>query len=203
MLDSRLYRFLETATNFLFLNIVWLLACLPVVTIPPATAALFGVVREWVRQEDAGVVGPFVRRFKENFVQSLIVGWLWMLLGAVLLFNLLAIRQMPGPLGLPSLVLVAVASLFYLTTSVYLYPVLVSYETTWFGVIRNAFFISASQPAITISGLVLTVAMVVLFYFAPITIVLSGSITAYLLYALCNRAFQHVTPQDNGGEHSD
>jgi uncharacterized membrane protein YesL len=200
MLDSKLYRFLETLTNFFFLNVVWLLACVPVVTIFPATAALFGVVREWVRQEDAGVLGPFVRRFKENFVQSLVVGWLWAILGALLLFNLLAIRRMPGPLGLPSLVLVAVVGLVYLTTTIYLFPVMVCYETTWHGVIRNAFFISASQPIVTIIGLVLTGAMVMLFYFAPITIVLSGSITAYLLYALCNRAFQRVTPQ-SAGEH--
>ena len=45
ILDSRVYRWSEVAADFFLLNLMWLLACLPVVTAPPATAAMFAVVR--------------------------------------------------------------------------------------------------------------------------------------------------------------
>jgi uncharacterized membrane protein YesL len=69
-LDSRLYRWLEVFTNFFVLNLLWLLACVPVLTIYPATAAKFGVVRGWVRDTDTGGGGgvrAYFSRFVENF----------------------------------------------------------------------------------------------------------------------------------------
>ena len=52
ILDTRVYRWLETATDFFLLNLMWLVACLPAVTIFPSTAAMFGVVRDWVRRKE-------------------------------------------------------------------------------------------------------------------------------------------------------
>ncbi|MGI9049327.1 MAG: DUF624 domain-containing protein, partial [Rubrobacteraceae bacterium] len=50
VLDSRLYRWLEVFTNLLILDLIWLVSCLPVITIYPATTAMFGVTRDWVRK---------------------------------------------------------------------------------------------------------------------------------------------------------
>lgn len=60
---GRAHRLLEVFINLLLLNLLWLLACLPVLTIYPATAAMFGVVRIWVRQGDQGIVRPFFSSF--------------------------------------------------------------------------------------------------------------------------------------------
>jgi uncharacterized membrane protein YesL len=46
ILDTRVYRWMETAMDFFLLNLMWLAVRLPVVTIFPSTAALFGVVRD-------------------------------------------------------------------------------------------------------------------------------------------------------------
>ena len=80
---GRIYRVLEIGTNVFLLNLLWLVASLPLLTAYPATAALFGVVRAWVRQEDPGVIAPFVRHFRENLRQSLLLGVAWTCLGVV------------------------------------------------------------------------------------------------------------------------
>ncbi len=46
ILDTKAYQWFEGAANFFLLNLLWLLACAPVVTIFPSTAAMFGVVRD-------------------------------------------------------------------------------------------------------------------------------------------------------------
>src|SRR5689334_5447773 len=104
ILDSRFYRVAEVATNFLLLNLLWLVIALPVVTIFPATTALFGVLKVWEEREGAGVVGPFFAAFREKFWQSLLIGVAWVVIGGVLAVDLLACRRIGGGLGLPLLI---------------------------------------------------------------------------------------------------
>ena len=84
---------------------IWLAASLPLLTAYPATPALFGVVRNWMRQEVPGVIAPFFRHFRENLRQSLLLGPAWTFLGVVLAINLLVIRQLPTVLAVPLLAL--------------------------------------------------------------------------------------------------
>ena len=94
ILDTRVYRWLEVATDFLLLNLMWLVACLPVVTIFPSTAAMFGVVRDWVHEKEGSLVRTFVTRFRENFRQSLLVGAVWTVFGVALFLDFLVANQL-------------------------------------------------------------------------------------------------------------
>ena len=68
LIDTRIYRWLEVATDFFLLNLMWLVACVPVVTIFPSTAAMFGVVRDWSREKEGGLARTFATRFRENLL---------------------------------------------------------------------------------------------------------------------------------------
>jgi uncharacterized membrane protein YesL len=74
---GRAHRLLGVFINLLLLNLLWLLARLPVLTIYPATAAMFGVVRVWVRRGDPSIFRPFFSSFKRIFKQSFWVGVVW------------------------------------------------------------------------------------------------------------------------------
>src|SRR5688500_10726776 len=56
MFESRRYRAMERITNLMLLNAAWLVASLPLVTIFPATAGLFGAVRDLQRDADVGAL---------------------------------------------------------------------------------------------------------------------------------------------------
>ncbi len=49
MLESRAYRLALGFTRLILLNLAWAVTSLLLVTFIPATAAMFGVVREWRR----------------------------------------------------------------------------------------------------------------------------------------------------------
>jgi len=66
-MNSKVYSTFEVVCNLFLLNLLWLLMCLPVVTIFPATAAMFGVVRQSVLYKDSSIFTSFFRYFKENF----------------------------------------------------------------------------------------------------------------------------------------
>src|SRR5215208_5302290 len=94
ILDTRIYRWLETATDFFLLNLLWLVACLPVVTIFPSTAAMFGVVRGWVRGKDGSLTRTFITRCGENLGLSLLGRAIWTVFGVAAVLDLMVANQL-------------------------------------------------------------------------------------------------------------
>src|SRR5918992_1128475 len=167
VLDTRVYRWLETATDFFLLNLMWLVACLPVVTIFPSTAAMFGVVRDWVRGREGSLTRTFITRF---LVANQLSYWTEIVLKSLLVL----------------------VSTLYAFGSVYLFPVMVHYETDWKTVIKNSLLISIGRLPTTLVCLVFFSVMVGLTVVVPFLVVITGSITAYVVYRLCDREFRKI-----------
>ena len=191
-LDTKAYQWLESATDFFLLNILWLLACVPVVTAFPSTAAMFGVVRDWARGKEAGVFGAFVLRFRQDFRQSLAVGALWTLFGGALFLDFLIANGLPaGPQAVMRFLLV-LASILYALASVFLFPVMVHYDTRWTAVPKNALLLAVGRLPITLLCLAMVVAAAALTFFVPLLLVATPSVVAYAVYRLCDREFRKI-----------
>ncbi|MEO8285177.1 MAG: DUF624 domain-containing protein [Chloroflexota bacterium] len=191
-MNGKIYRITEVVSGFFVLNLLWLVACLPVITIFPATAAMFGVVREWSKDSGWSSVESFIRYFKANFLQSLLIGLLWTVFGAILLFDFYAALQMDDWLQLTMFLLLGIGVLIYSLTSMYLFPVMVNYEASWQTVLRNAFLIAVSQLGKTFLCLVIVFFMLILVLYLPVTLFFAGSVTAYLVYTVCRRGFDRI-----------
>ena len=192
ILDTRAYQWLETATDFFLLSLLWLLACLPVVTVFPSTAAMFGVVRDWTRGRETGVFAAFVLRFRQNLRQSLAVGMLWALFGGTLFLDFLIADGMPpGPQVVMRLMLV-LAGILYALASVFLFPVMVHYDTDWLAVPKNALLLGVGRLPITLLCLATVLAAAALTLFVPALLVVTPSVTAYAVYRLCGREFRKI-----------
>ena len=192
ILDTRVYRWAETATDFLLLNLLWLVACLPVVTIFPATAAMFGVVRNRVRGKEGGVFGTFVLRFRQNFWQSLVVGVLWALFGGALVLDLLIANQLSDVPQMILRSLLVPAGILYLLASMFLFPVMVHYDARWTAVPKNALLLAIGRLPTTLFCLVTLAASVTLVFFVPLLVLVIGSVTAYAVFRLCDREFAKI-----------
>ena len=192
ILDSRVYRWLEVATDFFLLNLMWLVACLPVVTIFPSTAAMFGVVRDWVRGKEGSLTRTFITRFRENFGQSLLIGVVWTVFGVALVLDFLVANQLSYWPGVVMKSVLVLASSVYAFGSVFLFPVMVHYDTDWKTVIKNSLLLSIGRLPITIVCLVLVVVTAGLSVIFPLLLIITGSITAYFVYRLCDREFRKI-----------
>ena len=190
--DGRVYRILERFLDLVVLNLCWLIACLPVVTVWPATTALFAVVREWALGREPRVIGSFLRFFKANFTQSLCVGVLWSPFGLLLLFNLNLAAQSSPPWQLLLFFCFSTLGGVYLVASVYLFPVMSNYRVSFVQVIKNSIIFGVGQLPIAVLCLLLVGAVVALVVIFPPTLLLAGSSTAYVVYRLCDRAFRKI-----------
>ena len=64
--EKGIWAWLSTLVDVVGLSILWLLLCLPVATIGPATAALYYTVVKYVRGRESGAFGGYFRSFAEN-----------------------------------------------------------------------------------------------------------------------------------------
>ena len=74
-------RFFHDLFDLMVVNWLWVLCCIPVVTIGPATCGMYTVTLKLAREEPVNPVKDFFRGFKENFKSGLLLG----LLAAILL----------------------------------------------------------------------------------------------------------------------
>ena len=86
------FRFWELFANkfwdFFKINLIYFLFCIPIVTIGPATAAMTALMRNIYLERPQFYFHDFVKEFKKNFKQALIVGILDILVTAVFVFSL-------------------------------------------------------------------------------------------------------------------
>jgi len=195
-MTARVYRTLEVFTDLVYLNLLWIVTCLPVVTIAPASAAMFGVVRGWMRGKDTPIAREFFSLFRENFGRSLAVGLVWLGLGAFLVADFLLVGQMES-FRRPLYVVFLALALLYVSATVYLFPVVVNYELDWKGVIKNSLLFSIARPLTTLQCLLTGAVAVFVVASLWITIFVVASVAAYAVYFLCDRAFESVESLKN------
>ena len=90
---------LSTLVDVCGLSILWLFLCLPVVTIGPATAALYYTVVKCLRRRDSGAFGQYLRSFRQNFKVGFPAGLIAVFLALLLLGGHYIVRWYGTRLG--------------------------------------------------------------------------------------------------------
>jgi len=192
LLDSKFYSILLFISNIFLLNIIWLVMCLPLITIFPATAAMFGVVRQWVVHKDVSIFAPFFRYFKENLKQSLLLEVIWVFLAAFLVIDYTIALKMGFSQSI-ILPILFVISFLFLLGSVFLFPTMVQFNTTTGKILKNTLLLAISYFPITLILCLVTVLIAFILYIFPLSILFIFSAGAYCSYFLCHFAFKRVT----------
>lgn len=200
IIDSKFYRILETITFFFLLNILWIGMCLPVITIFPATAAMFGVLRHWVMNKDTSIFIPYFRFFKENFKQSFMAGLLFFVFGTVFYVDLMLIGSFTSTMHNILLVFLFLLGIIVLFTTIYLFPVMVHYRLPFWMMIKTAFLLSIKFFPTTILSIIILGLMIILVFFIPVTLIFMFSFVSYIVFLLCYSKFRNIEKIKNANE---
>ncbi|MCV9888552.1 YesL family protein [Metabacillus halosaccharovorans] len=195
-MNGKFFRVLEILTNFFLLNLIWLLACLPVVTIFPATAAMFAVSRQWILHHDESVFKAFFKHFKDNLKQSFIIGVLWSSFALVLYMNFVLLLEIESIKFVLFPFVILFSGLMLLTT-VFLFPVMVHYDLRVLDIVKNSFFLAMGFLPRSLLGIGVMIGIFLLFIWQPMTIFISFSMGCYFIFQISKKVFekkQIVTP---------
>ena len=121
-IDGPLMGFLNKTGQLIALSVLWLLSCLPVVTAPAATTALYYTVCKTVRHDRGSALQEYRRSFRVNLLRGMGAGLPPALLTAVLMLNLGILSAAEGSNLLRWATLLGL--LLLSAASVYLCPIL-------------------------------------------------------------------------------
>jgi len=203
-LDSPLMVFLERAANLIILNFLWLICCIPIVTIVPATSALYYVTLKIARGHDPYIVKPFFHSLKQNLKQGIVFTILYLFLGAFLIVDLNICRSMETSFGFILSILLVVLLIHFLVVVVYTNPLLAQFDNTILNTMKNAFFISYLHPLRTLIVLILHLIPVLIFLLdpyiflalLPFWIFIGVSLTARFCSNLFVKSFARFMPEE-------
>ncbi len=137
--DNFLHAALLRIWEIVIANLLFILCCIPIVTIGPAFSALYHCTLKMVKGTHVGTLKTFFRAFKQNFKQSLIV-WLGiMVLGFVLFANYQFLTFQSGTVSQILMYLTAIVALFIGMIVLYIFPVIATFEGTLKMLLKNAF----------------------------------------------------------------
>lgn len=129
----------QNLPELLRLNFLFILFCVPVVTIPAAVTAMSNVTLKMAREEVFFFREDFIGSFKQNFGKSLAFGIpaLLILAAAVYLIPFYRSAVNISPAFYAPLALVVLTSIFVLLAGMYAFPMLAAVELPLGRIIRN------------------------------------------------------------------
>lgn len=136
-IEGPLYKFLSRLWDMIVLNFLWLVFSIPIVTIGASTMAAYSVALKMVDDEEGYTVRSFVKAFKENFKQGVIMGLIaiaaiYIVYINFALFN--AIESNP----LPLLMIAIVAAIYFTSSLLYAFPLAARYHNSLIEMMRNS-----------------------------------------------------------------
>lgn len=133
-------QFITKIVYSVWLNILWFICCIPIITIGPATTALFYTCQKIARNEEGYITRSFFHSFKQNFKQATCIGLIMTVVGIFIGFDgfvLLKLCKTSAFWAIISAVfLVAVAA--YLIVTMWVYPILAHFDNTTLATFKNS-----------------------------------------------------------------
>lgn len=183
-LDSKFMRALFKAADVLWLNLLTVVLCIPVITIGPALCALSFCCLKMARDEDGSVTKMYFAAFRRKFGQTVAIGILSTIVFVVFAGDVYAIVK--GFYVFPTVLKIAsfIAMFVVLCTMLYVFPFQARFENRIGVTIKNAFWASLLKfPK--------TLLMLCCWLFLPACILLvSGNFTpVFLLFGISFPAY--------------
>jgi len=198
-LDSPVMQALGKMADLMWLNVLTIICCLPIITVGPALTAMHYMALKMARNEECYITRGYFKSFRENLRQGILL-WLILLVLIVVLVGDFCVIKYSG-LTFPKflqIMIIAVGVLILFTTT-FLFPVLAKFDNTLWRTIKNAFLMSIMQFPKTILMIILFALPPLLFVLVPQVMPLifffGLSLPAWLSAKLYSKFFQKLEDQ--------
>ena len=138
--DKPLFAVLTKLTYSAYLNILWLVCSLPIVTIGASTTALFYVTLKMAEDRDDGLTRMFFKAFRENFKPATKLWLILLAVGSFLAADGFVLRRMWSENIFDAAhCSLLVRAVLYGIVLLYAFPLLARFENTTFGILKRRF----------------------------------------------------------------
>lgn len=188
------FRIGTVVANVLVLNLIWIACSLPVVTILPSFAALFGTIHHWSETGEEAVFSTYFQQWRRHARRSYTVGLPLLAMTIILAFESGFYFRQHDVMSILMLALVISCSFLVLSTAVYLWPLMVSVDCSVPTLWRTAFVHGVRfSPRSLVTVLPVWLLAVVLVLWAPVALFIGViPLSVWLTYLSVHKVIIHV-----------
>ncbi len=189
-LDGPVLQFINKITYSVYLNILWFICCIPIVTAGASTTALFYVTLKIVKNEEGNITKAFFRSFRANLKQGTKIWLILLFLGAILCTDgyVLYHLRFENIFWTLCTAVFFVAAAAYAIVLMYIFPLLARFDNTVGAMFKNALFIGVRFLVCTamMAAVYFVMVLVVIRVFTPAVIFGEGLCALLCSYLLSN-----------------
>lgn len=206
--DNVFFRFMGKLFDVVALSLVYVLVCIPLVTIGAATSALYYATAKSIRRDRSYPIREFFKAFKRDFKQGFIVELILAVVGIILYVDIrFAIDYIQN--GLTNMrYLYLIIGIVMSFIAVYIFPLISRFSLKISGLFRLSFYLALRHLLTTIVSIILLFGAFVLVYisaglaliFVPVTVTLLISIMMERVLVKCMDLVKDSKPYENKDE---
>ena len=202
-MDNAFFRFMGKLFDVVALNLVFIIVCIPLVTIGPAISALYYASVKSIRRDRSYPIKEFFKAFKRDFKQSFIVGLILVLASVIIYVDIRFVMDFIKNGFTAMCYVYLVIGMVISFISVYIFPLISRFSLKISGLFRLSFYLAIRHLLTTIVSIILLFGGFVLVYisaglallFVPVLVNLLISIMMEKVLVKCMAMVQ--TDEDN------
>lgn len=203
--DSDFMMAISKAVDYVLLNILCVLFCIPVVTAGASLTAAYYVSMKLVRKEEPSIWKSFIKSFRENFKQATIIWMLAIFLIAFLAYDWFLLWN-TKQISTDSVICIAlfIVSIMVILSVSCVFPFLARFQVSTKGAIRNAFWFAILHIpqlllVIILNGLTYYIGFHYMEWFILIWVIGTG-VTLYYASRMFVKEFAKLEPKKEESE---
>lgn len=205
--NSPLMRGLSCIGNLLALSCLWVVFSIPVLTVGPATAALYCVIQKMVRGETPSILRSFWKSFRENLKQGVALTLIFGAAAALMYYDYLFSYVVEASLGKILRIVFMVLAAVWLILVCYTFPLQAQFQNSIKNTLKNALLLSLIHLGKTVQLVLLhlipaavCLALPELFTrLLPLWLFGAPSLIAYFATLRMNKVWTPLLEQAQGG----
>ena len=170
-LDNGIMRFFSRVIDLVILNLLFIICCIPIVTIGASLTAMYSITLKMVRNEESHIIREFLKSFKQNFRQGTILGAIAIIIGFFITIDLRIIAMGYDNLKIVEILCYAAAFWSYIIF-LYAFPISARFIYTTKEVFKNSFMISSVNFQWTLLLILLNVPFVAMLFYSGVSMLL-------------------------------
>lgn len=201
-MNSPFWQFMSKITDLLILNVIFVISCIPVITIGTAISSLYYMCLKLKRNESPYIWKGYWKAFRENFKQSTII-WLVSLVIIYFLGMDYSILKLQESNTLTfSRGLIWLATIIFFSIFIYIFPIVSHFHCTIRQAVKNSFYMALGHLPFTILLIVIFGGIIFLTTITPgltamimvLGILCGFSVVTYLVCGIFNHIFKKYEP---------
>lgn len=193
--DSGFSRAMNKLCDIIILSVLYILCCVPVITIGASTTAAYYVAAKVIRHNEGYVTRSFFKSFKLNFVQSLGLNISYLVCTGILIFNIFFFNGTEGEVNLYLKCAYIAMLLILASVCMYTYPVLSRFTLKNMTVFKMAFTMAFRHFLHTLGMIGMWVIMLIGIYFIPMTVIILPGLCFFAETFLMEQVLKKYMPK--------